>query len=114
MTSTLRIDCQQADIDADNNETNSKEYTVSVDFTVSRVKTFSLATGAIWRDISFEDLASISFLRIISDQEIEVRINGTTTAMTELKNLIFQGLCTQIQIRNNSGATAEITVEMYE
>lgn len=113
MSNTLRIDCEQVDIDSDNNETNSESYTISYDFTVRRVKTFSLATGSIWRDISFEDLASIGYLKISSDQDLDLRLNGTTTALTSLRDLVFKGLCTQIQLRNNSGSTANITLEMY-
>jgi len=110
----LRIACEQVEIDDDNNETNSAEYTLTHEFTVSRKKVFAMASGSGWQSVSMDDLSDAGLIKVVSDKEIDVELNNVDTVLTELKSLIYQGYISQIRIRNNSGESAEIKLELYK
>jgi hypothetical protein len=110
---TLRIDCNQTDIDSENNESNSKSFTITDEFTVHRTIPLAIASSTQWLNIPFIDLATVSFVIVDSDQEIGIRMNGTSTALTSATNLVFKGLVTSLEIQNNSGEVANISVEIF-
>lgn len=110
---TLRITANQKDIDSDNNETNQEDYTISTDFDVRRTFNYIKTTGSTFYAVDMEDISTAVGVRIYSDQVIGIKLNGSSDIIDGLTNLILTGEVTAIQFRNNSGATANITIEVF-
>jgi len=118
MSYTLRIDCVQTTLDSDETELDQSDYTISETFNNKSILNRAYATGNNWYAIPYgfsptQTFSSV-FLKILSDQGISVKLNGSNDYTSNVKTFIFQGDLTQLQIQNNSDAVANVQVEIYD
>lgn len=119
MAYTLRIDCSQTTLDSDENESDQSTYTISQTFNnMNKLGPRAYATGANWYAVPYgfspTQTFSAVFLKIISDQGLDIKVNGSNDYVLNVKTYIFQGTLSQLQFRNNSGLTANVLIELYD
>ena len=113
MATTLRLQVTQKEIDVSGTESNLETYIEGCEFTFSTKQTFTVLSGNIYNVISFGNISSTTGIKIESDQTIVCKFNGGTEEFTIYSSMISFGDYTALSIKNNSGSTATITVELY-
>ena len=118
MSNKLRFAVTETDIDANDNESDSREYAFETSFTKRQKCTLVLSSGSVWETLTFlstqfNSSTPATAIKINTDQSIKVKINSSTTEYVVNKNLIWEGSFTGIDLQNESGLDANVIVEIY-
>jgi hypothetical protein len=113
MTNILKFEIDEKEIDSNLDINDERIFSFTADFTEYQKGEIVLSTGTTYASITFVQVSTLNTLRIETDQEINIKLNGGTQVFTVNKNMIWNGDFTQLDINNASGYDATIKYEYY-
>lgn len=113
MTYTIRFDINGQEIDPNQNTLDEQEFTSSATYDASSLGTILSSSGSTYNSIPFGGVAVSSMIRITSDYAINIRLDGGTQILQEVKDLLINGTFVQCDFQNNSGYDATIEYQVY-
>lgn len=113
MSNTLKFEITEKEIDSNNDISDERDYSFSIDFDKYQKGKISLSSGTTYSNINFVNITTATALKINSDQSINVKFNSGSEIFSINKDIIFCGSFTALSINNASGTTATINYELY-
>ncbi len=112
MASIIRYQVTQKQIDEEGTVSDESEYAFDAEYTRLTKQEFTMVSTNTFIPISFGKVETASSVRIVSDEQIDVKFNGGEEFQSIFEG-IFNGEFTAISLRNVSGAEAEVSVQIY-
>lgn len=112
MSSEVRFQITQLEIDSAGNESQELDSIITADYSASNKFSSSIPNSNSYVSIPFGIINSTVLVRFTSDQVITLLINGTITIPNCL-DLIIKANFQSIQVKNESGLSANISIQIY-
>lgn len=113
MSNLLRFQITQKEFDDASTLIDSSDYVLSGSYTDSMKQTFTLQSGNVWKSIAFGQITNSTGVKIITDSDITIKLNGGSDEIAVTSSFILLGDITSLNLKNNSGSSANIQVEIY-
>ena len=117
MTDTLRITCDQKELDTNSNESNLYDFTITEDFNDSTKPKFTLPSANVWYDVNLGQIdgdTGAVFMSLESDRDLTVKLNNGSQEFENVQNILWKGKITGLAVKNTSDASAVIQVMFFE
>lgn len=110
---TLRFLVTQQDINDEGTLVTEKEFAVTATYTQTQKMEFTQSSSNVYTSVSFGRVSSVTAFILTTDQTITLKVNGSSDEMTVYGQYTVFGDVSSVEIKNNSSATASITINIY-
>lgn len=112
MPNSVRFNIVKKEISNAGLTLDETEFDIYTNYSESMQQNVTIASNNTWIPFSFSQIATCSSVSIISDQTIDIELNGGPQVISG-STLIFDGTVTSLRLRNNSGYSSLVTLYIY-
>jgi hypothetical protein len=111
--STLRFLVTQQDVNDEGTLVTEKEFAVTATYSQTQKMEFSQSSSNVYTTLEFGRVNSVTAFILTTTQTISLKVNGSSDEIVVYGQYTVFGDVSSLEIKNNSGTSATITVNIY-
>ena len=113
MTNSVAFLINKKIYDENNTIIEDVNFTINNDYSERNRQEYTIPSVNEYKIISFGVVDKTTIAILNCDQELTIKLNGSTTEITAT-NYLFKGELTSLDVKNTTGNIANLTIELFK